>query len=395
VQHFSFLPVEVQDELFQRMPVSFTPSSDKKLLSHALGGTLYIPGTRPDLAADVRKMAGFGARSVVLCLEDAVPDAKLLEAEANVVKALAVISDLDDTISPPLVFLRVRNPDHLVKIAGLAGTSLKALTGFVFPKFENISNNAEDFVEILKNINIMLKEKTNIDRNLYFMPVIESPNVAYRETRKGVLSGIKTIVDQNPELVLGVRIGATDISSVYGIRRPRDFTVYDVHVVSSVIADIVNIFGRNNEDYTISGPVWEHFNSKERLFKPQLRESLFSESALRKKLLNDSFDSFIREIELDKANGLTGKTIIHPSHIALIHSLSVVTDEEYSDALDITSSEKSTGGAHASTYRNKMNEVKPHLSWAHKVLLRADAFGVAQKDVDFVNFLKAIDDLWA
>lgn len=389
MEHYSFLEPEQRERLFFKQPVSFTADSDKKLLATALGGTLYIPCTRPNLAEDVRKMAKRGASSVVLCLEDSIPDASLPDAEVNLKHALKELANLDDKDSLPLIFVRVRTPRHLRHVSDMNGINLKVLTGFVFPKFDNSNGSASEYMFILRNTNEFLAEN-GIERPLYFMPVIESPSVAYRELRKGVLAGIKGVLDQNKDIMLAVRIGATDISSVYGLRRPRDFTVYDVHVVASVLADIVNLFGRANDDYIISGPVWEHFISGERLLKPQLRDSLFSNEnrEIRRALLVEGYDSFIKEISLDRANGFTGKTIIHPSHISLVHALSVVTHEEYSDAITITSEENETGGATSSAYKNKMNEIKPHLAWAKKTLLRAEAFGVSNPDVDFVDFLE-------
>ena len=52
-------------------------------------------------------------------------------------------------------------------------------------------------------------------------------------------------------------------------------------------------------------------------------------------LIRKDLDGLIREVALDKANGLIGKTVIHPSHVAAVHALSVVTLEEYTDAIDI------------------------------------------------------------
>ena len=75
------------------------------------------------------------------------------------------------------------------------------------------------------------------------------------------------------------------------------------------------------------------------MFKPLLRESPFIEHAereLRGKLIRKDLDGLIREVALDKANGLIGKTVIHPSHVAAVHALSVVTLEEYTDAVDIS-----------------------------------------------------------
>ena len=382
MRHYNFLTAKQREKLFLVEPTAFDFNSDKDLLSTALGGTLYCPAIRENLLTDIVKMSHKGASSIVVCLEDSIPDDRLPEAEANLTALLRELKERDTVSDLPLLFVRVRTPQHLMKVAeqnkGLLGT----LTGFVFPKFEDITGAATDFVDGLKAIN------QDYDRPLYFMPVLESPSIVHRETRDEVLSGVKGILDANKDRLLSVRIGATDMSSVYGVRRPADFTVYDVHVIASAIADIVNVFGRAQDGYTITGAVWEHFNV-ERIFKPQLREALFSEDKnLRRQLLTSGDDTFIREIQLDRANGITGKTIIHPSHIKLVHALSVVTHEEYSDALTITAGDNESGGATASFYRNKMNEIKPHLAWARKTINRAKAFGVANQDVDFVDFLE-------
>ncbi len=116
--------------------------------------------------------------------------------------------------------------------------------------------------------------------------------------------------------------------------------IYDVRVVADVISDVVNVLGRaDGTGYVVTGPVWEYFGNHERLFKPQLREAPFEANDaddLRAALLRRDLDGLIREVVLDKANGLTGKTVIHPSHVAVVHALSVVTHEELADARDIT-----------------------------------------------------------
>jgi len=127
------------------------------------------------------------------------------------------------------------------------------------------------------------------------------------------------------------------------------------------------------------------------MFKPQLRESPFvehDERRLRARLIAEDLDGLIREVALDRANGLTGKTVIHPSHVAAVHALSVVTHEEFQDATDVLGT-SAGGGVASSAYRNKMNESKPHTAWAHRTMLRARAFGVAQEDVSFVDLLGA------
>jgi citrate lyase beta subunit len=198
------------------------------------------------------------------------------------------------------------------------------------------------------------------------------------------------VITEFRELVLCVRIGATDMSSAFGLRRSRDLTIYDVQAVASIIGDVVNIFGRPELGWVISGAVWEHFGTAERVLRPQLRSTPFeaaNEVELRQRILMGNLDGLIREIELDQANGLLGKTVIHPSHVPVVHSMLVVSHEEYLDALDIAGNPG--GGAMASSYGNKMNESKPHGAWAVRTLLRARAFGVARQGVGFVELLEA------
>src|SRR5690606_3389316 len=115
-------------------------------------------------------------------------------------------------------------------------------------------------------------------RRLRVMPVIESPEVFHLETRTDALVGIREALASSPAEVLAVRIGATDLSSLLGLRRQPDITVYDVAAVAAVIGDIVNMLGRRDgTGHVITGPVWEHFDTRERLFKPQLRETPFVE----------------------------------------------------------------------------------------------------------------------
>ncbi|CAM5703663.1 HpcH/HpaI aldolase/citrate lyase family protein [Streptomyces californicus] len=105
-------------------------------------------------------------------------------------------------------------------------------------------------------------------------------------------------------------LGVTDFCSAYGLRRAPDMTAYDVHIVASVIADVVNVLGpADGSGFTITGPVWEYFRRQERMFKPQLRRSPFLEG--RADELRDPAERArprraLRAIELDRANGPLG-----------------------------------------------------------------------------------------
>lgn len=388
MRHFAHLDPDVRSRLFLHEPESFTRDSPKDLLAVALGGTLYTPSVRPDLAQDVLKLAARGVMSSVLCLEDSIPDDRVEEGERNIQTALKTLDDVGLANRLPMIFVRVRNPEHLLRVAEQNFEHLHVLTGFVLPKFEDVTGIASRFVANLQIINERLEKIGG--KALYFMPVLESPLMIHRDTREVTLTGIQRVLAGARDQTLAVRIGATDLSSAYGLRRNPELTIYDVHVIASMIGDIVNVFGRADEvGNVVTGAVWEHFDSGERLFKPRLRESPFSDDrALRRALMTAGQDTFIKEVLFDQANGIFGKTIIHPSHIAIVHSLSVITHEQYADAQDIVNAEHAAGGAKASAYGNKMNEIKPHLAWAHRTLLRAKAFGVANEGVDFVDFLE-------
>jgi citrate lyase beta subunit len=382
MRHFDYLSQAESRRLFLRPPQTFTADAAVPFLAMALGATLYSPATRPRLAHDIATRAAQGVMSTVVCLEDSIADADVCAAEANAVAQLR--RHAESGASGPLVFVRVRSPQQIPMIIAGLGEHAGMLTGFVLPKFTSYSGST--FLDAVADA------AATTGRRLLAMPVLESPEVIHSESRTESLLGIRSLLEKYREYVLAVRIGATDLSAAYGLRRSRDLTVYDVRLVADVITDVVNIFGRADGDgFVVTGPVWEYFSGTERMFKPQLRESPFiehSERALRARLIAADLDGLIREVALDKANGLIGKTVIHPSHVTAVHALSVVSHEEFSDAADILQT-NSGGGVMASTYNNKMNESKPHSAWAARTMLRGQVFGVANDGISFVDLLGA------
>ncbi|MEU0910051.1 HpcH/HpaI aldolase/citrate lyase family protein [Streptomyces althioticus] len=384
MRHFGHIAPEVRKRLFYREPCEFTADSPARLLSAALGATLYSPATRPLLADDVRKQGARGVVSMVLCLEDSISDAEVVAGEENLVRQLTDLAGRPGA-DLPLLFVRVRRPEQIGDLVRRLGPAVAALSGFVLPKFT--AERGLPFLEALT------AAESASGRRLFAMPVLESPELLYRESRVETLEGIFRAVDKYRDRVLALRLGVTDFCSSYGLRRGPDMTAYDIQVVASVISDVVNMLGRaDGTGFTVTGPVWEYFRVQERMFKPQLRQSPFLEveaTALRQKLIEHAMDGLLREISLDRANGLLGKTCIHPSHVLPVHALSVVSHEEFSDAQDILRPERDGGGVLRSAYTNKMNEVKPHRAWAERTLLRAEVFGVANEDIGFVELLAA------
>ncbi|MFJ6831568.1 HpcH/HpaI aldolase/citrate lyase family protein [Streptomyces sp. NPDC091209] len=385
MRHFGHVTPEERQRLFHQEPGVFTSDSPARVLAAALGATLYSPATRPTLADDIIKQSTRGVVSMVLCLEDSIDDSEVVGAEENLVRQFTDLAARPDAGEPPLLFVRVRFPEQIPDLVRRLGPAVRLLSGFVMPKFTE--ERGTPFLEALA------LAETASGRRLFAMPVLESPELLYRETRVETLEGISRAVDKYRDRVLALRLGVTDFCSSYALRRAPDMTAYDVQVVASVIADVVNMLGRaDGTGFTVTGPVWEYFRVQERMFKPQLRRSPFLEGQaeeLRETLIEHAMDGLLREITLDQANGLMGKTCIHPSHVLPVHALSVVSHEEFSDAQDILRPERGGGGVLRSAYTNKMNEVKPHRAWAERTLLRAEVFGVAHEDIGFVELLTA------
>lgn len=388
VRHFRHLDPGVHDRLFLHAPQAFRPDDDRDILAVALGATLYVPATRSDLAATVVRRASEGVCSMVLDLEDAVADHEFEQALSNAVAALDELAVSDTTVSDSgrmLLFVRVRAAADIRQIATAVTTGAAALSGFVIPKFRAVTGRAF--------LDEVAEASARLGKHLFAMPVLESAELVHRETRDDELQGIGTLLAEHRERVLAVRIGATDLCGIFGIRRDRDLTIYDVRVVADAIAAIVNYLGRSDDSgYVITGPVWEYFADHERMFRPTLRTTPFEEHdevRFRRQLVRQDLDGLLREIALDRANGIQGKTVIHPTHVAPVHALSAVTHEEYHDALDILGVEDA-GGVQASGYRNKMNEMRPHRNWAQKTMLRAKVFGVTNEGITFVDLLSAL-----
>lgn len=386
MRHFRSIDDDRGPRLFAVPPQPFDRRAEPPVLAAALGATLYSPATRPRLADDLIRLGTDGLLSAVACLEDAIPDDRVEEAQHNVVRQLRTLSA---EVGPgderlPLTFIRVRRAEQITAITAALGDAADVLSGFVLPKFDAASGPA--FLEALH------AARTSSGQPLLAMPVVETAGVIHRESRTQELLGIRALLEAHRAMVLSVRIGATDLAAFYGLRRGPDVTVWDVRIVADVVADIVNVLGRaDGSGWLVSGTVWEHFPGRDRLLKPQLRRSPFDEhdaGPVRQHLVLRDLDGLLREVLLDHANGLTGKTVIHPSHVAAVHALSAVTHEEFSDASDLVGDGMARGGAASSRYSNKMNEGKPHRSWAERTLRRASAFGVLSEDAGSVDLLR-------
>ena len=344
-------------EFYEKLPLKFDKFSEKILLKYAVGANLYMNGLMniyQKIKDDIKGKVG----TITICFEDSIKETDLFRAEQNVLEQLFKISRdiknkqilIEDL---PLIFIRVRNIKQFESfMSKLKKDEVRCLTGFVFPKF-NVTN-AKDYFDITREFS------SKFDLQFYTMPILESQEIIYKETRLDTLLELSKIIKEYESIVLNIRVGGTDFSSKFGLRRSVDSSIYDIRVVGECLTDIINIFAREGLEYVISAPVWEYFsddkNSKE-------------------------IKGLLDEIRLDIENGFLGKTVIHPEQIKYVNANFVVGYEEYIDAKSIITLEE-VGGVFKGFSDNKMNEATPHLNWAKRILERAAIFGVLKEGVE-------------
>ena len=369
------------DFSFVKEPMHFNKYTEKDLLAYCLGATLYMPAIRP-FSENVLTKKIPGLTSMVMCFEDSIDASMVGAAEENATAQMTILLQAleqgkitEDDL--PLMFFRARNLEQFYEFTKKMDKAFYWLiTGFVFPKFSSL--DGEKYLSHLEKIN----EQSG--QVLYGMPILEGRQIAFKETRFRELMEVRKIVMKFYDRILNIRVGGTDFSSCFGVRRGIDYSIYDIMTVRDCLLDILNVFNRDNE-FVVSGPVWEYFlASREMKFDPNTEMSLQSSLLKRKRLVNEAIDGLLREVILDRANGFVGKTAIHPTHIKFINAMMAVTEEEYNDAVQIL---HRSGGVIKSGEGNKMNEIGPHRSWARKIVNRAQAYGVIRDESLFLQLV--------
>ena len=377
MRHHAYQP----SSKFVQEPVEFDKYTEKDLLRYCLGATMYMPGIKDFLQPILEKKYP-GLTSMVMCFEDACKEEDVPAAEENVLKLLDSLNEelIKGTIEYkelPLIIFRVRNVEQFKEFSSrLKPEHIHLITAFNFPKFNK--ENGEAYYSHLEELNKKFGEI------IYGMPILESREMAYLETRVSELIGVKEILDRHRHLVLNVRVGGTDWSSVFGMRRGINYTIYDIMTVRDCLKDVLNVFARDN-DYSVSGPVWEYFRANKNMKFSEIPASINESLFKREPLINDAVDGLLRELLLDRANGFIGKTIIHPTHIPYVNGMLAVTQEVYNDALQVLNT---SGGVVKSASGNKMNEIGPHKCWAEKIVMRAKAYGVIKNESYYTSLFE-------
>lgn len=292
-----------------------------------LGATLYMPATRTDISSAILEGTIPGLRSLVVCLEDAVSEDDIPQAEANLQALCASLSRAKTAHGNqhwPLVFIR---PRHLRMAKWLVEhVDLSPIDGLVLPKFTQAS----------------LSGWWNVvqDTHLCMMPTLETEEVF------DVLQmqALATTLVAHPchQRIIALRIGGNDLMNVISLRRPRNLTLYD-GPMGYVVKMLVSVFAPR--DFALTAPVCEHI---------------------------DDHAIMDRELALDIAHGLVGKTAIHPNQIETIEKALMVSSGEHSDALRILNSTQAVFKS-----QGAMCEPATHRRWAAAILSRAQYYGMA------------------
>ncbi len=329
---------------------------DKNILQYMVGGLLYMPAFQDNVVQKIKGRKIAGLMSVAFCLEDAIQDDALEEAEKKLCGILMELRPIYEERQEkmPLLFVRVRTPEHMQHISNLLGENENILTGYILPKFD-MSNGAA-YVEIIRKVN---KERTV---PIYVMPVLESSSIADAKIRVQTLHDVKMILDNVNEYVLNVRVGGNDFSNLYGLRRPIYTDIYSVGVIRDILVDILNVFAR---DYVVSGPVWEYFDDGKSVAW---------------------LEGLLRELELDRVNGFIGKTAIHPSQLPYIYDSLKVGCIDYEDARQLLRWDVEKLGVVKSADGSRMNEVKTHRRWAERIKILGDIYGVKEEASDEISY---------
>lgn len=349
--------------LYHNIPMAleaeeWNKNSGKEVLQYAVGSLLYMPASNTKIAQKIISGEYSFIKSMVLDLEDSLGDDLVGFGQRAIVTTIRELGQaVEDNIITindiPLIFIRVREAQHILDAKNMLKDDIKYITGFNIPKFDK--NSCDKFIETFKEVQKYTKD--NYDTDLYIMPIIENKNTMYRQLRMDNLLYMNDALREITSHVLNIRVGGADFCSVYGIRRSMHDDIYDIGVVRSVLNDIVNVFGKS---YVVSGPVWEYFEDKDNPEDTQWSDGLK------------------KELYADRLNGFMGKTCIHPSQCSFIQESLMVNKEDYEDAINILGMNTNTTGVKKSTHGNRMNEAKTHTNWARKTIGLAKMYGVKE-----------------
>lgn len=317
---------------------------NSSLLPYSVGPLLYSPAANTTVSESLQKQKFGKGYSLALCLEDTIDDNCVEAAENILIETLKTILHAcqEQEFYLPKIFVRVRAAYQIYSLYKRLEEAKGLLTGYIIPKFS--PENMDSYFRELERVN-----QTSADKK-YIMPILESPSMIHLQHRHDILYCIKQKLDANRDLVLNVRVGGNDLCHAFGFRRQCTETIYDIRPVSNILSDIMTVFGM---DYVISGPVFEYYNGVHWA------------------------EGLAKEVQKDRLNGFTGKTVIHPKQIDIVNECYKVTQSDYEDALSILNWDvDSILQVSGNSTSVRMNECKTHSNWARRIIALSQAYGI-------------------
>ena len=317
----------------------------KNITGYHVGALLYCPADMHSTIVDSLIHERFPQPfSLAFCLEDTVREEHVEQAEQALYQTLEQISAAAraQAFYLPLIFIRVRSPQQLQKLAGLYGRFAQILTGFILPKF--FVENCGAYLASIQDI----QNREGLD--YWYMPIFEAPSMIPLHRRYDGLAQVRDCLEPVSDRILNIRVGGNDLSHAFGLRRHVDNTIYDLRPVAALLSDIAATFVPR---YVVSGPVWEYYAG------------------------GGWEDGLRRELELDLLCGFVGKTVIHPNQIAVVNQGLKVSAADYQDACSILNWDPASSHLVSSSAQStRMNEYNTHSRWAGRILQRAQIYGV-------------------
>lgn len=316
-----------------------------KVTGYDIGALLYCPAnTHGSIVNSLKNERIPHPFSLAFCLEDTIHESVVEQAEQTLHQTLTQIMQArkECEFYMPLIFIRIRSPKHLHKLAIQFQEFSEILTGFILPKF--FVENCDAYIATIQDL------KQHFSCNYYYMPIFESVSMIDLKSRYNNLAYIKEKLAVIADSILNIRVGGNDFSNAFGLRRHMQNTIYDLKPVANLLIDINTTFA---SQYVVSGPVWEYY-------------------------AGDGWDTGLRnELELDLLSGFVGKTVIHPNQIPIVNEMLRVHKTDYNDAYCILNWDMSSGKLVSANHNaHRMNEYLTHLRWANKILRLAKVYGV-------------------
>jgi citrate lyase beta subunit len=286
-----------------------------------LGASLYVPANREYLTEIANGEKYSRLRSVIFCTEDSVNSSEL----PFVLRNLEVMLTQMASGGRLMRFIRVRSPEVLAQCLQMNG--IQKIDGFVLPKVT--TNNLESYMGQFR-------------REDSFMVMVTLETQEAFDYSAMLSMRAKLLHPQCFKRVLSLRIGGNDLLSHLGIRRVRQYTIYDTPL-SYTISMLVSIF--RPYGFNLTAPVCDYLNASEMLR---------------------------RECRLDLAHGLFGKTAIHPEQVPVIEEQYMVSPEDLEMAKAMLDPQMPA----VFRLHDSMCEPATHADWAEQIIARADIYGI-------------------